>query len=134
MEEGTMYRGEIKVCIGGNEARINVFSDNLTELFKDLGMVHAQFGKADTITNPAKRAIVNAEEIARRQREQAAASAPAREITGRAGEIPVCPNCGTGEFMELIEFSNKKTGQLKKAWKCHQCEKWYWPNGKGEGR
>jgi hypothetical protein len=32
--------------------------------------------------------------------------------------------------MELIEFNDKKTGRLRREWKCQQCNKWHWPNGK----
>jgi len=125
------YQGEIQVAIGGNAARINVFSDNLQELFVDLGTIHAQFGKADTITNPAKREIANAELKAEQLRQRAAKIAADADETP---EIPVCQECGTAEFMELIEFPDKKTGALRKAWKCQQCGNWHWPNGKPSGR
>ena len=101
------YHGEIHIHIGPNEARINVFSDTLEELFRDLGTIQGQWGMPDPITNPAKRAIVNAE--------------------GIAAKIPVCPNCGQRDQMELIEFPDNKTGEMRKAWKCQRCNKWYWP-------
>ena len=130
------YHGEIQVTIGGNAARITVFSDNLQELFADLGTVHAQFGRADAITNPAKREIVNAELKARQAaaRAQAGKAAAADDLFAdqETSGAPTCPECGSSEFMELITFPDKKTGEYKKRWKCQQCQKWYWPNGKGQ--
>lgn len=132
------YHGEIKVSIAGSEARINIFSDNLQQLFADLGIVQSQYGIADPATNPAKRAITNAEEIARRQKAEALARQWDKEIKGETGEIPLgptCVNCGTSEYMELIQFKDKKTGEPRQAWKCQQCQEWNWPNGKnGRGR
>jgi len=118
------YHGELKVNIGPNEARINVFSDNLQELFKDLGIIQAQFGKADPFTNPAKREIINAE------RKAAGMGKPSIQESQKTGEIPTCEECKSQEFMEFITFTDKKTGKPRGAWKCKMCEKWHWPNGK----
>jgi len=41
--------------------------------------------------------------------------------------------CGADEFMELISFSDKKTGKPTQAWKCQQCKKWYWNSENGRG-
>lgn len=125
------YHGEIQVTIGGNAARINVFSDNLQELFMELGTIHAQFGNADPISNPAKREIIEAELKAK----QAAAKAAAEELfPEETGEVPTCQECGSSEFMELICFTDKKSGQYKQRWKCQACQKWHWPDKNGKGR
>jgi len=50
------------------------------------------------------------------------------------GEIPICDTCGSSEFMELISFADKKTGQQRQAWKCQACNKWHWNNNDGRGR
>jgi hypothetical protein len=121
MNGNTRYHGEININIGPNEARINVFSDNLQELFKDLGIIHAQFGKSDPVTNPGKREFVNAE-----QKAQQLGLGAHKET----GEIPTCEECGSQEFMELITFTDKKTGRPRKEWKCQICNRWHWPNGK----
>ena len=50
------------------------------------------------------------------------------------GEIPVCPNCGTNEAMELIEWRDKQTGKPRAEWKCQQCHKWLPKPKNGRGR
>ena len=124
MNGNTRYHGEININIGPNEARINVFSDNLQELFKDLGIIQSQFGKSDPVTNPAKRDIINAELKA------ANMGKPTTQEPQETGEIPTCEECGSQEFMELITFTDKKTGRPRKEWKCQICNRWHWPNGK----
>jgi RNase P subunit RPR2 len=118
------YHGEIQVTIGGNAARINVFSDNLQEVFQDLATIQAQLGFADPATNPARREIANAELIAARQKGD----------KPLVPQVPFCPNCETNEFMELVTFTDKATGQPKQAWKCQKCGKWWWPDKNGKGR
>lgn len=38
--------------------------------------------------------------------------------------VPVCKKCNTNAGMELIEFTDKKTGEPKAAWKCQTCMTW----------
>ena len=90
------YHAEVKILIEGHEARINCFADTLVEIFQDIGTICGQF--PPDWKSPAK-----------------------REETG---EIPVCPNCGTNEAMELIEWIDKQTGKPRAEWKCQQCHKW----------
>lgn len=118
----TRYHAEVKIPIDGHEARVNCFADSLVEIFQDIGTICSQF--PPDWKNPAKREIVNAE----RKAQQVAARAAEDEQTG---EIPVCQECGTDEFMELIPFTDKKTGRPRQEWKCQQCQEWHWPNGKG---
>jgi len=117
------YHAEVKVTLEGRECRINSFRDTLQEVFQDIGTICSQFPQ--DWMNPAKREIVNAERKAAQLRQPK--SAPQTQVTG---EVPVCEDCGTDEFMELIEFTDKKTGRPRREWKCQQCNKWHWPNGK----
>ncbi len=112
----TRYHAEVKVNVEGHDARINCFADSLVEIFRDIGEVIAQF--PPDWKSPARRENANAELKAQHASEQ-------------TGEIPVCQNCGTDEFMELISFTDRRTGEPRQAWKCQQCQKWHWPNGKG---
>jgi hypothetical protein len=136
---GSRYHGEIQVAIGPNQARINVFSDSMEELFLDLATIQAQFGPADPVTNPAKRAIVNAERIAAQRRNNQPMSANGRPLPpnvnhdpdGLPSEVPTCVHCGQWDGMELIEFQSKKDGKTKRAWKCQACDKWHFPEKKG---
>jgi len=123
------YHAEVKVTLEGRECRINAFRDTLQEVFQDIGTICSQFPQ--DWMNPAKREIVNAERKAAslRQSQQRPASKPAPQ-SDETGEVPVCDECGTDEFMELIEFTDKKTGRPRREWKCQQCNKWHWPNGK----
>jgi uncharacterized protein with PIN domain len=119
MNGDNRYHGEIQITIKGSAARINVFSDTLQQLFKDLAVIHAHFAKADATTLA----------------DQSAAKAKPQEFPpARTTEAPSCPECGTNEFMQLIEFTDKKTGKLRKAWKCQGCNKWYWPPRNGGGQ
>jgi len=121
------YHAEVKITLEGRECRINAFRDTLQEIFQDIGTICSQYPQ--DWMNPAKREIVNAERKAAQLGQKGAAAAPAK--AQETGEFPVCEECGSQEFMELIEFTDKKTGKPRKAWKCQQCQKWVWPNGKG---
>ena len=114
------YHAEVKVVLEGRECRINAFRDTLTEIFQDIGTICTQYPQ--DWMNPAKREIVNAE---RKAAGIKGTAGPDKET----GEFPVCKECGSSESMELIEFTDKKTGKPQKAWKCQACEKWHWPNG-----
>ena len=128
MNGQSRYHAEVKVTLEGRDARINVFADTLAEIFQDIGTVCSQFPQ--DWMNPAKREIVNAERKAAslRQPQRTLAPKPAPHPQ-EMGEIPVCDVCGSSEFMQLIEFIDKKTGKPRSAWKCQACEKWHWPNG-----
>ena len=121
------YHAEVKVTLEGRECRINAFRDTLQEIYQDIGAICSQFPQ--DWMNPAKREIVNAERKASQLRQPTGKAAPASQVE-RTGEVPVCDDCGTDEFMELIEFNDKKTGRPRREWKCQQCNKWHWPNGK----
>jgi hypothetical protein len=122
------YHAEVKVTLEGREARINIFADTLAEVFNDIGTVCSQF-PPDWL-NPAKREIINAERKAAQVRAQAPRSQPKPQPQpGETGEVPVCQSCGSDANMELITFSDKKTGQPRRAWKCQACSQWHFPNG-----
>ena len=114
------YHAEVKIELEGRECRINAFRDTLQEIFQDIGTICTQFPQ--DWMNPAKREIVNAE---RKAATIKGTAGPDKET----GEFPVCEHCGSSEHMELIEFTDKKTGKPRKAWKCQACEKWHFPNG-----
>jgi len=118
----TRYHAEVKITIEGREARVNVFADTLAEIFRDIGTIASQF--PPDWKSPARREIANAELKAASLPKAAAKAAP-------KVEPPFCEACGSFAFMELIEFTDKKTGQPREAWKCQQCQKWHWPNGEG---
>ncbi len=127
------YHGEVKVQVAGRECRINVFGDYLAEIFQDIGTIVAQFPTAWVPPTDAGR------ELAAADLRKAQGSQPLG-LNGKPlpppgqpqpqGQAPTCVHCGSWEDMELIEFPSKKTGELKKAWKCQACEQWHWPNSK----
>ena len=125
MSNGSRYHAEVKVELEGRECRINAFRDTLQEIFQDIGTICSQYPQ--DWMNPAKREIVNAERKATQLRQPAGKPAASPQETG---EIPVCEQCGSSESMELIKFTDKKTGQPRQAWKCQACLKWHFENGK----
>ena len=128
------YHAEIKVHVGPNEARINIFADTLVEIFADLGTVQAQLGRPDPVTNPAMRDIVNAERKASQVLDGNGHPLPPPgqqpSTPPPPPDTPVCVHCGSSAHMELIEFTSKKTGKPTRAWKCQECEEWHFPNAK----
>jgi len=121
MNGETRYHAEVKIPIEGHEARVNCFADTLVEIFQDIGTICSQF--PPDWKNPAKREIANAELKAKQVK-----AAPEAEQTG---EVPVCQECGTDAFMELIRWTDKVTLKPRQAWKCQQCQKWDRNNGRG---
>ncbi len=126
MNGNTRYHAEINLTIEGHAARVNCFADTLAEIFQDIGTIASQF--PPDWKNPGLRDIINAE------RRAAQLNAKQPPTATPAAQTPVCPDCGTDEFMEMIEFVDKKTGARRKAWKCQNCGKWYWPPNNGKGR
>lgn len=126
-ESKTRYHAEIKLTVEGKEARINVFADTLNEVFADLAKIALQY---DQLHLAAKREIVNAELKATFP----TAVQPTRKPSGKAAADPnappVCQNCGSNDAMELIQWTDKKTGQSRQAWKCQECDQWHFPDGK----
>ena len=135
------YHAEVKILIEGHEARVNCFADTLVEIFQDIGTICAQF--PPDWKNPARREEMNQTNIARHNQKlkagaQKTTPKPVAEsgmpFNGKTGEIPVCPNCGTNEAMELIEWIDKQTGKPRAEWKCQQCHKWLPKPKNGRGR
>ena len=65
--------------------------------------------------------------------EQPASSAPQPAQPAAPAAVddrPECQNCGTSAHMELIEFTDRETGERKSRWKCQQCQAWHWPDRK----
>ena len=46
----------------------------------------------------------------------------------------MCLSCSSADNMEFIEFRSKKDGKLKCAWKCQECNEWYYPPGSRRSR
>mgnify|MGYP001054568007 CR=1 FL=1 len=129
----TRYHAEVKVTIDGHEARINCFRDVLDEVFLDIATIIDQF--PGNWKSPAKRELANAQLKADQLRKEGHVKPDTLEgVLVGDGEIPVCDECGTDEYMELIQFTDKKTGAPRRAWKCQQCKEWHWPDKNGKGR
>ena len=125
---GSRYHAEIKIELDGREARINVFADTLAEIFQDLANVCVQYPPG--WKNPARREILNAENLAKTIPSKAPQVPPAVFDPGQGPEVPVCAHCGEWAGMELIPFRDKKTGKPKQAWKCQACDQWHFPDKK----
>ena len=110
------YHAEVKIELEGRECTINAFRDTLQEIFQDIGTICTQCPQ--DWMNPAKRETVNAE---RKAAQLPLARRQTPNKPQETGEIPVCEQCGSSEFMELIKFTDKITGKPRQAWKCQQC-------------
>ena len=115
----TRYHAEVKGSFEGREIRVNVFSDTLISLFRD---IHSAVGY---LVNPAKaeengQSLPPAQPPAQPPKPSPKAPVPT--------EAPVCASCGSSQAMELISFRDKLTGEPRQAWKCQECAKWYWQN------
>jgi len=137
---GSRYHAEIKVDIEGRDARINVFGDTLNEIFRDLGIIAAQLPAS--WMRPARGEILNAgRKAASLEGSQPMAAngspLPAPDAPSSGPRVvmptespPFCDHCGSCDNMQLIEFTSKKDGKLRRAWKCQECEQWHYPNRK----
>ena len=108
------YHAEVKGGFEGREIRVNVFSDSLISLFRDIHSV------VNYLTNPAK--VENGQPLPPVKPPKPSPSAPVPT------EAPVCASCGSSQAMELIAFRDKLSGEPRQAWKCQECAKWYWQN------
>jgi len=142
------YHAEIKLTLEGREVRINILSDILNEVFKDIGTICSQF--QPEWKNPARAETMNNANTGSRQPIAGTVGKPVNassqpkakpkpedrplEDWFETGEVPVCEACGSSETMELISFADKKTGDPRQAWKCQACNKWHWDNNNGRGR
>jgi len=136
------YHAEVKLFIGGRDCRINVFADSLQEVFNDIATIVDLFPLAQAyMPNRAKGEIENAERLAASipppaptptplapaPKPPAKPPAPAPTPTPNHNKAPECAHCGNNLFMELISFTDKKTGAPRQAWKCQECEEWHFP-------
>jgi len=108
----TRYHAEVKLSYDAREVRVNIFADTLVEIYRDLANICQQL--PGPIQNGGHREIANAEGIA-------------NQIGTDANKKPACRTCKSDKEMELVEFTDKETGEVKKAWKCQHCKKWWWP-------
>ncbi|MFP3898186.1 MAG: hypothetical protein ACLFVD_02635 [Dehalococcoidia bacterium] len=134
---GSRYHAEIKVALQGRDARINVFADTLAEIFADLGIIAQQFPTAWTPATDAAREIAAAQLRAPQNSPQPPAQSPRTPLSNTLADpnlAPICDHCGESDSMELIEFTSRKTGQPKRAWKCQACDKWHFPPGSNKPR
>ena len=137
----THYHAEVKGSIEGREVRINVFKDDLDAVFLDVGIIVAQLSEATALSlpNSATHPTFADERRARAEATAKAANPPAKPApkptphAQQPGEIPVCKSCGSSEHMELVSFTDKRTGKPAQAWKCQACIAWYWPNKNRKG-
>jgi len=134
-EPRSRYHAKLHLEWAGLDTELNIFADSLDELYHNM---HA-------VTQVTPEAVAAA--IAHERQETASAPAqppaparlpspaPAADPAAEArAAAPSCLTCNTAEFMELIEFKDRETGELKRRWKCSQCQKWHWPETPRKGR
>jgi len=126
MNNGSKYHAEFKSMVEKSEVRVNVFADSLDEVFDDISIIHSRFAEGFPVffESVAAAPVV------------AAPVAPAsikKPPPGKNGQTPICDHCGSSDYMQIINFADRKTGAPRQAWKCQQCSEWHWPNGKPNG-
>jgi hypothetical protein len=126
-QKTSRFHAQIRTNILGHEATINIFAETLNEIYRDIANVVQQYPGN---LGPARREVANAELKANQRQPQHPNPEPTPQ-PAPPEQGPICQECGTGDFMELIRFKDKK-GNPRQAWKCQQCQKWHWEdNGKG---
>lgn len=139
-EPRSRYHAKIHLEWAGLDTELNIFAESLDELYHNM---HA-------VTQITPEAVAAAVAQERHQAAAASVPAPASQPSAPArlpspapaadpaaeerAAAPSCLTCGTSEFMELIEFKDRDTGELKRRWKCSQCQKWHWPETPRKGR
>lgn len=134
----TRYHAEVKYLARNGstkEIRINIFANTLNEVFADIATVEQQLSGDPHYMNQAQLEMANA------RNHRSTGEAPDPRTAGRpqpapwappqddpAGifgkDQPVCKNCGNIGDMELIHWTDRKTGEPREAWKCQACGKW----------
>lgn len=135
------YHAEVKSHTNGTEVRINIFAENLGEVFQDIVVIQKQFaaltaGQVPPIIAGIVKAVEAAsgaqavEEIFNKPPQQVQPAQKPQPPGKQPTDPPVCEYCGNIDGMELIEFLDKKSGKPRKAWKCQTCEKWHFEGKK----
>ena len=132
-EPVSRYHAEVKTKWGIEEIRVNVFQNSMPDLFADVATVLDYFqGGAKPLKTLAQLKHENGNPTPKPTSNPTPNPTP-KPTSKPDLKVPICSNCGTAEFMELIKFNDKKTGQPRQAWKCQGCDQWYWPNKNGNG-
>ena len=116
-EPKSRYHAKVRLEWDGLETEINVFADSLDEVYHDL----------HTIARVSPENVADA--LSHNDARQLPPSVPQPESVDDTEPAPSCQTCGTRQHMQLIEFTDRETGQPKSRWKCAECQKWHWPNG-----
>ena len=113
------FHGKVKVQKGDIEIQVNIFEDAREKLYQELNHAFTTLGKwIESAPKPgAPVATAAAKTTATRPGNGGStASKPAN--------APVCKKCGSADSVELIEWADGDSGEIKKAWKCQACKKW----------
>jgi hypothetical protein len=116
------FHGKVRVQRGETTIEVNVFDDNRNVVYLEVAQAIAQFsGDIKPVT-----AAQSKPPVAEPARAAAAPSpAPKPAATGtKAANTPICDECDLADMVELVSWTDKKTGERKKAWKCQRCKKW----------
>jgi outer membrane biosynthesis protein TonB len=131
------YHAEVKLNVYSRETRINIFADTLADIFRDVAIVAKTYPPSALVPDvpppppaPAPTPEPKPAPTPAPSLKPKPTPAPVADTLSDTRVVPVCVACGSSDNMELIEFTDKKTGKPRKAWKCQQCEEWHWPDGK----
>lgn len=113
------FHGKVKVQKGDIEIQVNIFEETREKVYQELNHAFLTLGKW-VESGPKPGAPV-----------ATAAAKPAAARAGNGGSAaskpvnaPACQKCGLADRVELIEWTDGDTGEMKKALKCQRCKKW----------
>ena len=121
------YHGKVRVQKGETMIEINIFEENKEKLYLEVQQAIAQFSSDIKPATAAQREIARAEQAVAARKAAPPAPVPKPVPQPKATSItnaPVCPDCGHSSSVELVRWTDKDTGEQKKAWKCQVCKKW----------
>jgi hypothetical protein len=121
------FHGKVRVQRGDTLIEVNVFDDNRQVVYLEVAQAIAQFSRDIKPATAAGREIARVEQAVLDRKAAPPASAPKPVSNPGKTSIanaPVCPECGLSDSVELVRWTDKKTGEQKKAWKCQLCKKW----------
>ncbi len=114
------FHGKVKVQKGDIEIQVNIFEDTREKLYQELNHAFTTLGKwiESAPTKPGAPVATTA------ARTTAARTGNGGSTASKPANAPVCKKCSSADMVELIEWADADTGEVKQAWKCQRCKKW----------
>ena len=113
------FHGKVKVQKGDIEIQVNIFEDTREKVYQELN--HAFVTLSKWVEPSPKPGAPGATATAKPAAARAGNGGP---TASKQVNAPACKKCGLNDMVELIEWTDGDTGEIKKALKCQRCKKW----------